>query len=71
MVVPPDLIVSIVGGVAARRIVHDNHAAKFKKSAADARYVSGVNRYFPENLSHSLLLLQSSEALWRSIAAFD
>ena len=52
MVIPADLIVSIVGGIAAGRVVHDDHAAEFKKGAAHTGYIPGIDRYFSENLSH-------------------
>lgn len=41
-VVPPWLVVRVIGRVAARRVVHDRHAAELKKRRAHAGDIGGV-----------------------------
>ena len=52
MVIPADLIMCVIGRIASGWIVHDDHSAEFKQGAAYAGYISGVDGYFSENLSH-------------------
>ena len=52
VIIPANFIMRIIGRITAGGVMHDDHASQFKKRAADAGDVTGINRYFSENLSH-------------------
>ena len=52
-VVPPGLVVGVVGGVAAGGVVHDGHAPQLEEGGAHAGHVGGVGGNDPGCLSHT------------------
>ena len=52
LIVPADLIVSVVGRIASGRVVHDCHAAKLIKCRTHTGYIRCINWYDSIRLSH-------------------